>query len=523
MKNLKSLCQEHPNCLRNKDVLRGCLMDLKQDLKLEQRMITVLLNLFDCGIVDKIRQCGGVLSQTEVYTLITEQERTFGTSRQFIEEGIQLWAEAMGAMVEEPMQSKPIPDPIPTPDSRSYPRPEPPKPSTSKKRSPLLGSLLKILFGFIVIIFVSIVLFDVPTNSPSAGRTRGTVGENIQWRLKNGTLTISGSGEMPDYGYQEGAPWGETAEMRASITAVNIEDGITYIGSDSFYGYPSYENLTDVTIADSVKEIGSSAFMSCSALTNLKLPAALEKIEDHAFFNCTKLTDVDIPRTISYIGWQAFQGTELRNVFLGDGTFSYMSFDEDVNVVDSLKKSGTCGENAKWVLDEAGLLTISGTGDILPYNADSVNVAAPWYTQRKDITGIVIEGGITGVGAGVFYDCENLTKVSIPDSVSHIGRDVFAYCSSLTGIRLPDGVTEIPLDGFAGCTALTSVQLPSQLVTIEARAFENCESLEKISIPNSVAAIETSAFDGCSNLKSVTVPKNSEIDEGAFPEWVEIK
>lgn len=514
MMDLKLIFQKNPGCLANNGTVKGILMDCG----LERRTVQVMVNLYDCGIVQKIQKCGGMLSQTEVYYLAVEQERLYGTSRQFAEEGIRQWADALGAMVEEPVQPKPIPEPAPEP--QSDPISDPQKLPSPKKKSPLLGGLLKILFGFFVIIVVSIVFASISTDSSSAGSTRGTVGEHIQWKLKDGTLTISGSGPMEDYKFLEYAPWADTEEKRSAIHAISVEEGITRIGDYSFY---DCEKLTDVTIADSVTEIGEFAFEDCWELSNVKFPANLEQIESWAFFNCGSLMDVDIPRSTSFIGWQAFQGTELRNVFLGDATFSYMSFDEDVNVVDSLQKSGTCGENAKWVLDEAGLLTVSGTGDILPYNADSVNVAAPWYTQRMDITGIVIEEGITGVGAGAFYDCGNLTKVSIPDSVSHIGRDVFAYCSSLTGIRLPDSVTEIPLDSFVGCTALTSVQLPSQLATIEARAFENCESLEKMTIPNSVATIGMNAFDGCSNLRSVTVPKNCVVEEGAFPEWVEIK
>lgn len=246
-------------------------------------------------------------------------------------------------------------------------------------------------------------------------------------------------------------------------------------------------------------------------------------IEAHAFFSRLKLMDVDIPRTISYIGWQAFQGTGLHNVFLNDGTFSYMSFSKDVNVVDSLRNSGTCGENAEWTLDESGLLTISGTGEILSSDADFDHIAAPWYTQRMDITAITIEEGITGIGDGAFYDCENLQGVSIPSSVNFIGRDVFAHCASLTSIALPDGITDISLDSFSWCTALSTIQLPMKLTTIEARAFEWCKSLETVVIPDSVTNIGANAFHMCENLKSVTISKDCVVEEDAFPEWVEIK
>ena len=87
---------------------------------------------------------------------------------------------------------------------------------------------------------------------------------NITWSLKGGVLTISGVGAMEDYDTVSApAPW---HERKASIKSVIIENGITYIGSDSFSGCTG---ITGLSVAESVKDIGSRAFAGCIGLTAL--------------------------------------------------------------------------------------------------------------------------------------------------------------------------------------------------------------------------------------------------------------
>lgn len=95
MKDLKAVIKKMPSCLTDKRILQSCLMDSGWD----QRTISVLVNLMDGGIVQKIQKNGGILSQTDIYNLISQQERRYGTSRKFVEEGIQLWTEALGTTV----------------------------------------------------------------------------------------------------------------------------------------------------------------------------------------------------------------------------------------------------------------------------------------------------------------------------------------------------------------------------------------------------------------------------------------
>ena len=128
----------------------------------------------------------------------------------------------------------------------------------------------------------------------------GTCGDNLTWTLDSeGTLTISGTGAMTDWESYSLVPWDSNADM---IKTVSIENGVTSIGKYAFY-YCS--NLTSVTIPNSVKSIGDSAFRSCG-LTSITIPNSVKSIGDYAFDSCSSLTSVTIPNSVTSIGASAF-------------------------------------------------------------------------------------------------------------------------------------------------------------------------------------------------------------------------
>ena len=179
-----------------------------------------------------------------------------------------------------------------------------------------------------------------------------------------------------------------------------------------------------------------------------------------------------------------------------------------------------------WHLDEDGVLTVSGTGAMADYAAKK----APWYAKRASVQAIVIEEGITAIGANAFYDCAKAADVSIPASVTSIGDQAFYNCAALTevvlpqdltnlggyafykctsleNINLPDGLPKINHNTFYGCTSLAAITIPESVVTVGGYAFFNCKSLETLIIPASVERILSDAFSGCDKLREVTIPK----------------
>lgn len=147
------------------------------------------------------------------------------------------------------------------------------------------------------------VLVSVVTICASAAEESGSCGESLTWSYDNGTLTISGTGDMYDYAAEgEGAnpaPWYDFA---ADITALVIDEGVTSIGSEAF----RETGLGDVDLTETgVTKIGRAAF-TLSGLTGIKLPNGLTEIPAELFLNCSNLERVVISDSVTAIGAEAF-------------------------------------------------------------------------------------------------------------------------------------------------------------------------------------------------------------------------
>lgn len=531
--NLKFTIEQNPDCLASSRTVEGVLRDCGMD----NRTVQVMVNLYYDGIVNKIRQCGGVLSRTEIYKLVTLQEKKYGTSQKFVEEGIQHWAAAFGIKLESvplPVQKKPL---------RSYIEPSlrsaqaltaklchnlgaslkqwansssPKQKQLSKEVKTLLGTLA-VLFTFLILI--SLFADMVPTALPVSDTvketqsllTHGEISETIQWNLQEGVLTVSGTGAMPDFSYENPSPWKDLAD---EITSIAVEDGITYIGSNAFQ---YLRNVVHVTMEDSVAEIGALAFNDCVNLENIQLSNRLENIGENAFSGCESLREVEIPSSVSVIESYAFKGTSLTALQLSDQCkYSYLSFPPDMTVVDGRPTSGSVGENITWELNASGHLTISGEGSL--YVDDNLNSeAAPWYSQRNEIKSVSISEGIISLGVGAFANCSNLTNVRLPKSLLDVGHETFLNCTSLTQLSLSGDLQWIGYGTFSGCTKLKNITIPKSVTEIGGRAFLGCASLTNITIPNGVTAIGGDAFQGCSSLASINIPNGvTVIDYGTF-------
>lgn len=365
----------------------------------------------------------------------------------------------------------------------------------------------------------------------TAEEESGTCGDNLTWTLDtDGTLTISGTGDMDNYDYSSNpdgsitytAPW---YEQRNNINAVVIENGVTSIGSCAF---PECNGLTDMTIPGSVTTIGDYAFWSCVNLTSVTFSQSLTGIGEWVFASCTDLTSVILDDSVSSIGEGAFNNCgALTDVYYAgsESQWEQIDIDNSNGYNNSLlnatihynyeSTSGTCGDNLTWTLDADGILTISGTGDMYEYYA-MLGIDAPWHEYRESITAVVIKDGATRIGNSAFFGCTSLTSVDIPDSVTSIGEEAFGVCSSLTSITIPDGVTYISYLVFRDCSSLTSVNIPDGVTEISESAFNGCNSLSSVTIPNSVTSIGYAAFTSCTSLTDVYY-------DGSKSQWEQIK
>lgn len=271
---------------------------------------------------------------------------------------------------------------------------------------------------------------------------RGTCGANLTWSLsENGILDISGSGPMDDFA--DAAPWSEYKDFMEQVV---INDGVTHIGDWAFCDC----GISAVSIPSSVKSIGNNAFNGCGVLQSITLPDGLMSIGDHAFFTCISLQKITIPEGITDIGAYTFGDCEwLGEIIIpasvtsiGSGAFSgcgrltdiYFARTEEERSNVTIEsdndlllnatwhyKTGACGDDVLWSMDDAGVLSIDGGGEM----HDNAGETTTWIAEPESVTEIVISDGVTSIGAGVFADCTNLTTVTIPASVTSIGDGAF--------------------------------------------------------------------------------------------------
>ena len=301
----------------------------------------------------------------------------------------------------------------------------------------------------------------------------GTCGDNIKWNLDDqGVLTLEGTGAMENF---SDSPW-----RYANPSKVVIGDGITTIGMRAF---ESCMSLSSVTIPSSVTSIGEDAFRYCIRVKEIQSFAENPPAcGDNAFGSMNKTECVlyvpanSIEAYKAATGWNEFPKYEA----LSGGT-----------------QSGTWGSNITWTLDDQGVLTLEGTGEIEFDYFEQV----PW--KSLSFTKLVIGDGITKIGQQVFKGCKGMTSVTIPSSVTSIEYYAFWECTGLTSVTIPSSVTSIAECTFQECTGLTSVTIPSSVTSIGRSAFYGCRGLTSVTIPSSVTSIESGAFGGCTGLTKI--------------------
>ena len=276
--------------------------------------------------------------------------------------------------------------------------------------------------GFSLFIVLCLV-FALGVTVSAAQPASGTCGDDLTWTLDaSGKLTISGTGPMEDYVYLSGGsgehPWSGCEE---EITAIVIEDGVTYIGE---YAFCDFTNLKSVTIPASVQAFGRCAFLDCASLTGpITIPAGVTEIPYRLFMGCNALTGVTIPDSVTLIDGGAFQA---------------------------------CYD----------LKAIS-----IPAGVTDIGEAA--FNGCKLLTEVILPEGITVIRASLFGSCAGLKAIEIPEAVTVIQDMAFYGCTGLTEVTIPENVTAILDEAFGKCTNLKSIQFTGAAPDIWENTFRD--------------------------------------------------
>ena len=223
---------------------------------------------------------------------------------------------------------------------------------------------------------------------------------------------------------------------------------------------------------------------------------------------------------------------------------------------------GVDGNNLRWEIDSAGILTISGEGKMTVGNE---YILPPWDEYRTIIKKVVIEDGVLNIASytfsyldieeitfpntveDIYYqairNCEKLKVISIPASVKNIETSLYWYCNKVEKIvvdnnnqwycsddsgalfnkektvlyhypasnttdfySVPETVETIGEGAFYGNTYLKSIHITDNVLNIERWAFMYCESLETVKIPKNLKIISGQSFCNCYALKEIAIP-----------------
>ena len=285
-------------------------------------------------------------------------------------------------------------------------------------------------------------------------------------------LLLAGQVWADNFDFSAVCSSGQTLYYKITSNSEPYTVKVTYPkGSYSGYTEPSGEVIIPQNVLYlgknfSVTCIGDRTFEYCDDITSVTIPNTVTNIDSRVFYSCDKLKSINIPNSVTSIASSAFEGSSISSM-----TIPFVG-----SFIPSLVKN----------------VVITG-GTIIPdkafYNCSYLNSIT--FSNPSSITSI---------GERAFQNCTSLTTIEIPNSVISIGSVAFAGCKNLSTVSIPNSVTSIGSSAFSSCTSLTTIEIPNSVTSIGAGAFSGCSKLSSLSVPNSVTSIGANAFRDCNQL-----------------------
>ncbi len=345
----------------------------------------------------------------------------------------------------------------------------------------------------------------------------------------------------------------DCSEDATSVDIPSEIDGLP-VRSIAEYAFQSCEDLTNITIPNSVTKIGYYAFSGCSSLTDISIPDSITSIGVNAFsYTAYYYNAENWSKGVLYIGNHLIEADPFKinstyavkngTKCIADQAFGSCIFLTSITIPDSVTNIGICA------LSDCIRLNINvspqnnnySSIDGVLFNKDKTELIT--YAKDDIQPDYIIPDGVISIADQAFGSCIFLTSVTIPNSVTNIGNSAFSGCSGLTGVSIPDSVTSIDDYAFFACNNLTSVTIPDSVANIGKWAFSECGNLnidvstqnnnyssidgvlfnkdktELIAyakdniqpdyiIPDGVISITDYSFNNCGSLTSVTIPNS---------------
>ena len=237
-----------------------------------------------------------------------------------------------------------------------------------------------------------------------------------------------------------------------ALTDVTFEDGRTELPDTLLRG----SGIRQLTVPQTVTEIGYSAFSGCTQLTAITLPAGLRELGSEAFKGCTALTGVALPDSLTALGHGAFWNC-------------------------------------------SALTAVEFPAGITPPSWSS---SSGMLRNCTSLRSVKLPGTVSSLGGDFFAGCTALEQIVLPDSVTEIGSNLFNGCTALTDVTLSTNLQAIPVNTFYGCASLQKLVAPYAVTKIGKTAFANCTSLTSLTLLRNVTE---AASDALSYPEQVTV------------------
>ena len=346
----------------------------------------------------------------------------------------------------------------------------------------------------------------------------------------------------------------ESNTLVSGCATTIIPASVTSIGNKGF----AQCSLKSISIPNTVRIIGSGAFVNCNGLKSIIIPEGVQTIDKSAFGECYGLERVDLPSTLTSIANDGFANTNslktiisrISNPFpIDESVFSNKSATLFVpeSSVDAYKATAAWNSFNTILSLESSLVNIEfadpkvkeicvanwdtdGDGELSKFEASLVTGSGikNVFSNNQDITSFDEFEFFVGVKDNFsFQGCSNLKSIKIPNSVTSIGNEAFSICDGLTSVTIPNSVTSIGNDAFWSCQKLSSVTISNSVTSIGNRAFSNCKKLTSIVVEsgnmvydsreNCNAIIETSTNTLITGCKETIIPNSvTSIGDEAF-------
>lgn len=189
--------------------------------------------------------------------------------------------------------------------------------------------------------------------------------------------------------------------------------------------------------------VGVGLFAACNNLKNIKLPMDVVRIEKDAFLNCSSLRSIVIPATVSSIVPSA-GCTSLEEISVSGANTSYTSSD-------GVLLSGDAKSILWFPMGKRGDYALPAT----------VTAVGPYAFRDCSIGKFVFPAGLTKIGECAFYNSK-VREVVLPSTLKMLPTGVFQKCADLKTVRLGNDVELLSDYVFDGCP-LTDLYITAPL------------------------------------------------------------